>query len=108
MNEDKDPKQHRREPNIVHEFSEQYEGAGPIADPKTDHLNKNQNDSEDMKLRHEDLDKGNQQKRNDNNSLAFHHKGPPSVLLVELSREQSSHDLQQIQIDEHRQGLGNR
>jgi len=64
-------------------------------------VNKNENDCEDMQRWDEDLNKGDQKKRNDDNSLPFHHEGPSSIFLQELACKESYNHLNQVEIDEN-------
>lgn len=61
------------------------EGAGSVADAEANHLDEGQDDCEDVKLGDEDFDEGDEQKRNYDDPLAFHHECSSSILLEELA-----------------------
>jgi flagellar basal body rod protein FlgB len=84
VDEDEDPEHHGREPDVVHEFSQQNEGAGSIAQTETHHLDEDEDDCEDVEGRHEDFDESDEKQRNNDNSLSLHHERTSSILLVEL------------------------
>ena len=99
VNEDENPQENRGIENIVKNFSAYQEGARAVAHTESDHLDEGQNHSEDVKLRHEDLNEGNQQKRDNDDPLSFHHESTTTVFFKELPREERDDHLQKVQID---------
>ena len=96
MDEDEDPKKSGAQPNVMQYFSQDEERARSIAQAEPNHLHKDQDDSKNVQTGHEDLDKSDQKKRNDDDSLTLHHKGSAPVFLQKLTSEESYSYLQQV------------
>jgi len=89
----------------VQDLSQDEERTWTVAETEADHLDEGQDDCEDVEGGHEDLDEGDEQERDDDDSLPLHHEGSAAVLLQELASEQRHPHLHQVQVHEDRQHI---
>lgn len=105
VDEDEDPEEHRGEPDVVHELSQEHEGAGTVTETEPDHLDEDQDHCENVQLRNKDLDEGDQEQTDNDDTLPFHHEGSSAVFFVELTCKEGDDDLYEVEVDEHRQDV---
>ena len=100
VDEDENPEKNWRVEDVMQNLSTDEEGARAITNTESYHLDEGQNHCEDVKLRDKDLDEGDEQERDNDDPLSFHHEGTATVFFKELSREESDSHLEKVQIDE--------